>query len=122
MNNLKKLYAIAKNHEAQGVNIDPSTQVVTIPLIGSSVSIIVRGTLVLAGLDHPYFIATTAIVKDRSQSLPPNTKRDRDQDQSSLLEENLAKRTRLSKGSAFGSATSPLKFLTILRFRIPRTP
>lgn len=122
MNTLKKLYAIAKNHEAQGVNIAPSTQVVTTPLIGSSVSIIVGGTLVLAGLDHPYFIATTAIVKDRSRSLPPNTKRDQDQDQSSLLEENLAKRTRLSKGYAFGSATSPLKFPTIPRFRIPRTP
>lgn len=122
MNTLKKLYDIAKNQEAQSVNIAPSTRVVTTPLVVSSVFIIIGGTLVLVGPDHPYFRVTTAIVNDRSQSLPPNTKKDRGQDQSSLMEENLAKRTRLSEGSASGSATSLLKFPTILHFRIPHTP
>lgn len=62
---------------------------------------------------QPQTTSVALIMEDQPQSPTTPTKRDRDQDQSSILEEDSPKQTCLSRRSALRSATPLLNFSTI---------
>lgn len=92
INSMRKVYVISKEREAKGVNVSPLTRASTPHPVGHNIPVNVGVSLVNHG--HGQISSRDAIVisEDKYWSPPANTKRVRDLDQSSQLEEDLAKK------------------------------
>lgn len=102
---MNKVFDISKEREAKATIATSLDRPPNSPIVGHGLSNTTEIPPVSSSRDHPSIWVVVICVEDKVFSHPTNIKRGRDRDQSPLLERDMVKWTRRSRGAYSKSFT-----------------